>query len=309
MLAAGCAGAGRPAPPPCTLTRAAEVPLSVERGFITAPAVIDDKPVTMVIDTGDEITAITPSAVGLLALQRDPHQRTTLNGAGGTVTTQNVRLQSFGIGGMERLDQSYAVAALPSLSMSGYQAAGVLGVDWLSEFDVDLDLPQRRMTLYRVQGCVGDYLPWHGPRTTLPAFRYGRGLMLLAVTLDGIPLRALLDSGAQRSVVAEAAAARAGADAAALAGDPGGRSVGADGNVQGVHSHRFATLEVGPAQFRGVRLAVSPLHSSIGVDMLLGLDFLRTHEVWIAFQDRRVFVRPAASPAPSGGTGDARLPP
>jgi predicted aspartyl protease len=290
-LLVGCAPAiPGSTPQVCSIVKAAEVPLRIERGFVVAPATIEDSAVTLLIDTGSEGSLVTPGAVARLHLQRDSHNRTTIRGIGGSISTQNARLQSFGIGGMVMMDQSTAVGPVGPASGAALQVSGLLGADWLSDFDVDFDLPRRVMTLYRVQGCTGDYVPWQGPMTSIPARLYGRGLLVLPSTLDGQPVAALLDSGADASVVAEAVAARAGADAAAMAHDPVGHGIGVDGNPQDLHRHRFGDLQVGAEHFHDVTIAVSELHNT-PADMLLGIDWLRSHRLWIAYAARRVFVQ------------------
>ena len=66
----------------------------------------------------------------------------------------HARLQSFGLGGMEMLDQSYAVESLPERGEIGAELSGLIGADWLSDYDVDLDAAHRRMTLYRARAAT-----------------------------------------------------------------------------------------------------------------------------------------------------------
>jgi predicted aspartyl protease len=301
-LLAGCA-ATPPAVPPqtaapatCTVTKAAEIPVAFERGFVSVPARIEDKPVTLLVDTGSEFSLVTPIAMADLRLHEDPHRRTTIQGTGGTITTQNAAVQSFGIGGMDMLDQSVAVGPLPTAQRDVVAASGLLGADWLRDFDVELDLPHRRIALYRVQGCSGDYVPWPGKTTSVVAQVYRRGLLVVSAQLDGQPLTALLDSGANRSLLGEAAAARIGVDAAALAQDPAGTSNGIDGTALATHRHRFGQLRIGSANYANAAIAVSPMHIA-SADMLLGVDWLRGNRVWISYAARRITIQPV----PPGG--------
>jgi predicted aspartyl protease len=298
LLLAGCTAASpTPTPQACTVRKAAEIPLGVERGFITAPVTLDGKPAALVIDTGAETSLVTPIAQTLLRLQPDPGRRTMVQGTGGTLTTQNVRLQSFGIGGMEVLDQSVAVGPLPAAQGAAMNASGLLGADWFRDFDVELDLPHRRMALYQVEGCRGDYVPWPGPKVSVVAEIYRRGLVILPAELDGQPITALLDSGANRSVVSTAAAERIGVGAAALARDRAGTAFGVDGASLTTHDHRFGELRVGAARYASPTLNVSPLRVTVA-DMLLGLDWLRGNRVWIAYAARRVTIQPSPPGTP-----------
>ena len=289
LLLAACAG---PRPPPvCEVKQVADIPLGAERGFLSADATIDDKPVTLLVDTGAEATMVTPAALARLHLGADPHRRTTLHGVGGAVVSQNALLQSFGLGGLVLLDQSAAVAPLPVTQGVALHASGLLGADWLSAFDVEIDLPQRRMRLYQVHDCSGDYVPWSGARVSSAVQLYGRGLVLLPATLDGSEVRALLDTGANRSALGEAAADQIGLTATALTRDPVSQSVGVDGAISATREHRFDTLRVAGLRTSGLVVSISPLRLGIA-DLLLGADWLAHVRVWISYANRRVTVQP-----------------
>ena len=290
LCVAGCA-LSPAAPETCQLTKRAEMPVTLENGFIQVAAAIDGQPETLLVDTGAESSLVTPSAVARLALRADPGRTSTIQGIGGAITTQNAALRSLAVGGMRLLDQSAAVAPLPTAPGDPLHAAGLLGADWLSAFDVEFDLPHRRMALYSAAGCHGDYVPWPGPRTAVTAHVWHAGGVLLPMTVDGHPVTALLDSGSNLSTLGEAAAARAGLTALALAQDQAGRSVGVDGTVNPTHHHQFAEMQLGRIRYLNPVLSVSGLRWPVA-DMLLGTDWLRQNRVWVSYGARRVTVQP-----------------
>ncbi len=290
LLLAGCTAAPAAAPR-CDLRQAADIPVTRERGFVSAPAMIENQAVTLLVDTGAEATMVTPSAVTNLHLGTDRRQRTVLNGTGGSIVSQNALLQSIGIGGLDLLDQSVTVGPLP-VQGAALHASGLLGADTLNAFDVEIDLPNRRVRLFRASGCTGDYVPWSGPRTSAVVQLYGRGIVLLPATLDGHELRVLLDTGANHSVLSEAAAGRLGLDAAALAADPASSAMGVDGAVRTTRVHRFDVLRVAGLRTIGPVIVVSPLRIGI-TDMLLGADWLQHVRVWISYANRRITAQPA----------------
>ncbi|MEJ1977187.1 MAG: retropepsin-like aspartic protease [Acetobacteraceae bacterium] len=269
------------------MQRVAEVPLTLQDGLLTVPATIEDKPVTMVVDTGAERTLITPNTVSELRLDRDKDHRTTVMGTGGSTVSANAKLQSFGFGGFELLDQSYAVSPLgPSARESG-----LLGADWLSQFDVEIDVPQRRMALYQVHGCDGRYIPWRGPYANFTHVRqYGVGLPLLPIQIGGQPVTAILDSGSNITQMTDAAASRLGVSEAELAAGPAGHSFGVDQTQLTTHLHRFADMDVGADHFASVLLSVGPVQVP-EADMLLGADYLWTRRVWLSYETHQVFIQ------------------
>ncbi len=293
LLLAGC-GIAPAAPEACRLAKLAEIPVTLADGFVSVAATIDGKPVTLLVDTGAESSLVTPSAMARLALPADPQRTSVIQGIGGTITTRNAALRSLAIGGMELLDQSAAVAPLPTPQGEPLQAAGLLGADWLSAFDVEFDLPHQRMALYRAAGCHGGDVPWQGPRASVGADVSPSGAVVLPMAVDGRPVAALLDSGSNLSTLGQAAAAHAGLDAAALAGDAASQSVGVDGAVNPTHYHQFAELRLGAIHYVAPVLSVSGLRWP-GADMLLGTDWLRQNRVWVSYGARRVTVQPAGA--------------
>ncbi len=298
LLAVSLAACGAPAPEmatqACEAQKAAEMPVTDENGFISAPAEIDHKPVTMLVDSGAERSMVTPATVSSLALSADRRRRTTVLGTGGSIASQNVTLPSVGVGGMEMLDQSAIVGAFPVLRGPSLHAAGLIGADWLSDFGVDLDLPHQRIALYRLQGCSPGYVPWPGSTASVPLTLFRGDLPLVAVTLDSHRVTAMLDSGARSSVLGQAAAERIGVTAAAMQGDRLGRSMGVDGATRETHLHQFGQLQVGEIAYVNPRILISPLSTPV-VEMLLGADWLRQNRVWINYAGRRLAIQRTTS--------------
>jgi predicted aspartyl protease len=97
---------------------------------------------------------------------------------------------------------------------------------------------------------------------------------------------ALLDSAASVSLVQADAARSLGVD---LAKDPALAVRGVDGATVRLRMHRFNTLTIGGQSFDAPRLGVdqAPLD---GTDMVLGVDYLRSRTVWIAYRTGQMFV-------------------
>jgi hypothetical protein len=301
LLLAGCA-AKPSAPETCLIEKIQEIPVGGGRGFITVPAVLNDQKATLIVATGAEFSMITPTAMFELQLHADPRQRTTLTDIGGSVTKQNALVRSLKIGTVEMLDQSLAVGQLPAVSrerrfspIAQAPEAGLLGADWLSGFDVELDLPHQRVALYQVHGCSGDYVPWPEPKTSLRAEIYGRGLVLLNVTVDGHLFKAKVDSGTTDSFIGAAAVAQAGLGGGGSMMDSPGSAMGGDGRELHTHGHRFGVLQIGPLHYANPLLVVSDLYLRQS-NLLLGLDWLRHNRVWISYADHRVTIQPESPP-------------
>jgi len=302
LLLLGACAAKPSAPQACAIEKVLDIPVSGEHGFVTVPAVLDDKNATLTISTGAESTMVTPTAMFELQLHTDPRQSTTLTDIGGSISKPNALLRSLKVGSVEMLDQSVAVGPLPGMSPGkGFplsaqsSAAGLLGADWLSDFEVELDLPHHRVGLYRMRGCEGDYVPWPEPKTSLRAELYGHGLVLLNVTVDGHPFKAKVDTAATHSFIGSAAVAAAGLGAEDFPKDPVGGAMGVDGRELRIHLHRFNMLQIGPLRYANPSLAVADLHLRQS-NLELGLDWLQHNRVWISYINHRVTIQPESPP-------------
>lgn len=160
----------------------------------------------------------------------------------------------------------------------------------LSAFDIDLDLPKRKMTLYGGLVCGDTAIPpWREPYIIVPAEVSPRGRMNMQVRVGGTTLMALIDTGATSSVISARAAIASGVTAEALAAAPTTIMRGVGPAAVTVRQHRFAELQIGPERFGNARLLVTD--SNLGnVDMIIGMDYLGGRRLWFSFARKQLFV-------------------
>jgi len=296
LLVAACQSGGEdPAaqggpPPTCQIARAVDLPARLVEGHILVPAAINDIPVQLEVDPGTMKTMLTPEGVARLNLHTDPLRTTTIHGVGGTAVTYNSSIQSLRLGDKEWMWSVMPTARLPTTYHEEPPVVGVLGADRLSEFDVELDLPRQRMTLWSVTNCQGDFVPWQAPHAALPLARYPPRRMVTPVSIDGHPVMALIEWGSPATTLTTAAAERIGVSAAAMDQDKSGFSRGVDQNLIPFIQHRFDELAIGPFRFHHVILLVAPLEVR-NADMLLGANFFSRRHVWLSYATEQLFVQ------------------
>ncbi len=276
----------------CRRERVATAPLRDDAGFLSINASSRGRPIRLMLDTGSDAGLITPQAVRALGLASDPGLRIRLQGTGGGGGSASVvRLPGLAIGALVLGDVAIPVGALPGAPQLDPPVAGFLGGDVLSRFDLDIDVPDATLSLYRIglpsYACAAPPA-WPEPFATIALAAQGVRLSLPA-TLDGRPIRALLDTGARSHLLSRAAASRLGVSSEALAADPGGTTTGVDLREQPYHWHRFASLRIGDETTRSPVLTVAPLSEPF--DMLLGSDWLTEREVWVSYATRQLFLR------------------
>ncbi len=280
-LLAGCA-----APRNCALVPLATTPLHVRRNLMLVTAVIHDQPVRLLVDTGAERTLLTRAAVRRLHLGRDDHH-TRSAGIGGVSAAWDARVPGLVIGHTRFPIKRVAVGNFGIRHLFGEPVDGLLGADILLAFELDLDIPDRRLTLYRVRHCADAKPPW--PAVEVRGVGARRDRMLVPIAVNGVSGTAVLDTGAQASAVSRNMAQRAGISAAALADDPSITVHGAAPKPVRVPVQWFRSFRVGPEHLGRTRLAVVPDMGGLG-DGLVGADFIRGRRLWLSFPTGRLFI-------------------
>jgi predicted aspartyl protease len=272
----------------CEVKRWADVPVANTANLLFAAVRVNGTLLTMLVDTGAERTTLTEGAVQRIGLARDPHRITRSIGIGGMSTAWDAKVDSFVVGGTPLPVDSVAVGRF---AISGTPGApdGLLGADILSAFEVDFNMPEGRMTLYRGHDCALGKPLWSVPYVTLAGIETQKDRLLVPIQLDGVTALATLDTGAQLSSISERLALRVGATSAELEGDRAITAHGAAPDSLSVRVHRFRELRIGPAVMDNPILPVLPMSEGLG-DALVGEDFMQGRRIWISYPTRQVFV-------------------
>lgn len=271
-----------------------EIALRDRDNLMLTDILVNGTPVPGILDTGAQTSAVTEGLVSRLGLLGDPRDGTLMSGIGGEGVARNdVLVERFELAGYDPGAGHYPVISVP-LDAGAAPLGALIGADLLSHFDIDFDVAHDRATLYNPERCQGSLPDWPGPFVEVPVEVSWTGRLQLSVKVDGLEVQALLDSGASASVIDLPAAKRLGVTDEELAGEPGATGFGAAGvDFQRV-LHRFRSMEIAGERFDRPSISVldRPLRET---DMLLGLDWLRTHRVWVSYRQHKLFVaRPVA---------------
>lgn len=293
-------------PEPCPIKREAELPLIGDRHLMLVVAQINGSPVTMIVDTGAQWTAITPETVTRLGLPPDPAHGGLHRGVASFSNSVNAITRSFAIGSIKTEGRSVSVAPIVLGAQVSPPFAGLLGADFLYQFDLDIDLAHRTLTLYRNGGCAAGGPPWGIPTVAIPLVKSATNRLSLAASVDGHPFRAILDTGATVSLITRPNALRAGVTAEMLAQDPVVASQGLGTEPFAARRHVFGEVQIGGERFKRLAMLVGGTLLG-GGDMLLGLDYLGGRRVWLSYAMRQmVIAAPAVNPAQDVKTPPAR---
>jgi predicted aspartyl protease len=282
----------------CALDRQAAFPYESRANLMFVSLLIDDKPARLLVDTGADRSMVTENAARRLGLERDPKRLTRLEGVGGATTNWEVKTSTMVFGNAMVRNLPLTVGRFAQDEIAGLSVDGLLGVDILAAFDVEIDPVQHEVILYRARPCPDVLPPWPEPYMTVSSTGPARGRILVPITLDGVSDMAILDTGAQISSVSERLALSTGITQQQLDQDPGGRSRGASANSVITRAHRFHSLMIGTTMVSNPTLAVLPLPES-KANALLGANYLRGRRLFLSFASRRFFLAdPAAAAGP-----------
>ena len=279
----------------CQVQQRATVTLDIVGTTVLAPVSVNGVPGTFILDTGASLSVVTPDAVQRFGLALDEWTATTMRGVGGLERRRNADPRSVELGGVALHRRSLAkdvtlrVATLPRSVVGGRQIDGLLGRDFMSVFDLELDFSERHLTLYDVHDCSGRFLPWTDAYLSVPVENPTESALVVPVELDGVPLRALLDSGAGQTMVAGAGMARLGLGLDRLQGDTSKVVSGMGPHTVTGWQHQFREFRIGGETFAAPRFLVAPIQLSPISDMLLGADWLMGRRVWISYATNQLF--------------------
>ncbi len=281
----------------CTMHRAAELPLTLWQNKLYVPVSIDGAPRMMFLDTGSSITTLAENTADALRLPRDFDQTMDVFGVGGMEShLYLVRTRTLSLGGIAVDGKTFPVAAFAGLMADDRTpVGGLIGADLLSHFDLDLDVPHRRLGLWQVSGCSEIKPDWTGPTGSAPIEIQPSRHVSVPVKVDGTTVYLLLDTGSPGLVLSTRAAARAGATPEVLDESRPVSGRGVNERAFAGWLHIIARLEVAGEVFGDARAAVVNSGRVQSGDGLLGLAFLKRGRVWVSYATSRLFVERAAA--------------
>lgn len=285
----------------CKLVLHATWPVRPRSYHAVVDGEMNGRKVGILLDTGSAASLVVRSAVERLNLTRWPSGGYRLLGIGGETYAESVVIDELRIARSTRKNWRALVADDRDF---GDDVAVLVGQDFLQNFDVEFDLPQNVVRLFEPKGrCDGVGLAYWSTDTALEVPIDVSRAVTLDVEVNGQRLRAMLDSGAT-STLTTAAAAKLGIEPGTPGVVPAGCSFGLGRKVVERWIAPIARVSIGGEMIENPKLYVADLWKyptdtetatrspqlAAGLpDMLLGIDFLRSHRVLIAHSQRKMY--------------------
>ena len=288
-LVTSAAGPTRIAAQDCRPGRHVELTVTLMGNVPIITLSINGSPASFLLDTGAERTILSSSAAKRLGVVPHFEYARRMRSLGTAVAGGDARLRTVDLGGMAVPDVRVIVGPVSLPPVAGNPVDGLLGADFLADFEVDLDLVQRRVLLYQPPTCPITGPEWHQPYATIRANRSLHDRLFFPVSLDGHRLAALIDTGAQLTALDAVSATALGITGATMARDPVATLRGAAAEVVKSRVHRFARLDIDGEVVRDPVIAVAGLGLQ-DADLVLGANFLRWRRVWLSYASHLIFI-------------------
>jgi hypothetical protein len=287
-------------------------------GLMMVPITLNGVEKKFLFDTGGAINSISRATVAELKLpEYHSNYRTSDLYGGDSNSFVQVRDVIFGTGKTGGIQ--FQVMSNLALDNGIAPFDGILSTGVFAHDDFDLDFGAERVNFFSTDHCEGRVVYWPHQVLAVVPMRMEQGHINVPITLDGHPLRAILDTGSTRTNLNIVRAQEklsflpdAPAPPDTPKGDPDNK----------VYPRRFSTLSfegvtvsnplivIRPLQFGGGKNDATVLGSRaqheddqanrLSPDMIIGMDILRHLHVYIATNEQKLYITEA-------GTGESPL--
>lgn len=273
----------------CQLLKYGTLPVEMLNGQPTTMVKINGADTRFVLDTGAYFNFMSRANALTLRLRLQPAPMGyRMTGVGGSADAQLVEVKEFGI-----LDTT--LKNIEFLVGGTDMGSGLLGADLLDAADLDVDLAHGKLTLFKADHCKKAVLAYwtkdsYNVAEIEPSHDPSDRRTFLNVTINGKKLRALLDSGAYVTVLSRRAAGIIGVHLAGPDVKAGTTATGVGGKLVKTWTVPIDTFSVGTETIQHSQMQV--IDSKLGDDeteMVLGVDFLLAHHLFIANSQRKVY--------------------
>jgi len=289
----------------CHLTTA-EAPVTMQGLRPLVEAKIDGKPVTLLLDSGAFGSSLTASYATREKLQPMAAKAigTLVPGSASTLTT-GVKGHLTDTGIVIAPTFEFAGSVFPNVKFLtirdlGDGVSGLLGQNLLHTSDNEYDLKDGMLRLVRPSDCETTQLAyWATPGMSysmVPLESEGHltGHTIAKVTINGQEMRAIFDTGADRSFITRRAAGRAGVKITDAGVKEAGESHGTDGDVK-TWVAAFASIKIGDEEIKNGKLSIGESVNN-DFDVLIGADFFMAHHVYVANSQRKLYFTYSGGP-------------
>ncbi len=278
----------------CNIVQFGELPVSMVGDRALVNATINGSEAKFIVDSGAFYSSLTNESAQRLKLRLAPlPYGLTISGIGGRADAQLTHAANFALTGLKGPPIKNVDFVVFGNRFAGV-ADGLIGENILGFVDTEYDLGHNVIRLMRAKNCDKKTLAyWHGDSAFAEmgiARRTAKQPHIIGhATLNGVSIRVLFDSGAPHSTLTLRAAARAGLTPSSVGVTAGGVTRGLGSKTLETWVGKFANLNLGGEEIRNIGLLFGINEIGDGADMLLGLDFFKSHRIYVDKAQSKVY--------------------
>lgn len=288
----------------CQYGPVAKLPVTMQGLRASVPVTIKGQKADMWIDTGaffNFMSRAKATELGL-RLEQTPIVR-QVSGIGGSADVMLARVSEFGLPGFHFPRMDFIVGGSDA-------GNGFLGANLFRPFDSEFDLAHGQINLMSAKGCGKANLAyWAGDRFLAISPLLDGGFsspnhIYTTITVNGVKLRAMLDTGAPGTILSRAAAQRAGIDLNSVGAVADGQSHGIGIKGRNRWVVRLKTFDIGGETIQNTPISVidQDLNSE---DAIIGMDFFLSHHLLVSRSQNQIYITYNGGPIFSTGTEHA----
>jgi predicted aspartyl protease len=282
----------------CPAEQAASLPLTLWKGKLLLPVGINGAPQTIALDTGAGISTISTAVANAIDLPHDFDHAAELGGVGGRASVLYIgQVDTLELDHLRLTHLAFPIADFDLKTQSGDPVAGLLGADVLRRYDLEIDVPAGRLTLWQTSACADPQPPWSTTGDPIPFDLDEGNHILVGLKVEGTHLTGVLDTGAPGLAVTDGAAFRTGLTEDALEADIPIHGIGVNNRAWNGHLHRFETINFAGVTFHATQAEIIPSNMAarndalIGADALIGMQLLQNMRLWISYRTKTLYMQ------------------
>ncbi len=258
---------------------------TIPDGRVTVPVQLDGHEYQLMPDTGGLNNTVAPWVAQQLGYRSRQAPAGAMLAMGARRIDKYVTIKAIGLGRAQGKDFDFYVH---DFDPSFYD--GILAPQIMVNYDADFDFGHDKFNLMLPDHCPGKVVYWTGspaavvPMTIAPGSEHIR----IPVMVDGKRINAILDTGADTSVVSVRSAkhfleiddSTPGAVKTPVAGEK-------------TFTHAFKAMSFGSISVSNPRIEIVPDSDWQADEMVLGMGILRQLHMYVAYKERNLYLTPA----------------
>lgn len=294
---AACATAGlvsivsaSPAAAACQVAKIAELPVTLVGQRAMVDAKFGTHQTRFILDSGAFYSTLSRASAAEFELPTQPAPPNfRLRGINGDTSAAIARAKNLTLAGIVLPPVEFLVGG------SDTGTAGLLGQNILGLADVEYDLPHGMVRLLKITGCSNVALAYWAqgkPYSVIPLERGANGPFkphtVGTVTVNGVKMRAVFDTGATSTIMTMAAAKRAGITPASPGVVSAGMTSGIGSKQVPAWLASFDKVDLGGEIIPHPKFRMANI--DLEGDILIGFDFFLTHRMFVSNANHQLYM-------------------